>query len=495
MPDIDDLTYFQVVRTVSPVPGGVLTAEVVFEAQVTKGLALQADISPDVLEILVRPVKARIVDGVLMKDGAASVSLLSAAEVAIDGGFSYLATFKNARVDGTEIRDGLKALTFAALDTAGTFDLKDAAPIVSSTAIPTARGPQGFPVDDVQGVDGDTAIQFSVQGEPIGDPLVLPSAAWGSILGRPVVVAGGADAAAARDSINAVDDFDFRLDDTRTPIDGSVTAAKLHSSLTQLGNITGANFVVSLTAVLNADSATNSATKATAFGLKHYTNAEEPLYGMSLFSDSTTNIVRFGGGNSAANAATQLEFYTAANNTTTTGTLRTTIASDGTLRHRGTFTTQPTTGVASMGMYSPDNQAALSLSTAAAQFRTVSFNSVVSGNFLTRWNWRVNNVAEAGSDVGAEMELQSRADDGTAKLTVFNITRAGLVTWGAGVNFTFNTTTGTKLGTGSTQKMGFWGATPVVQPTAVVDATDAATVITQLNSLLAKMRTIGLVAP
>jgi hypothetical protein len=56
------------------------------------------------------------------------------------------------------------------------------------------------------------------------------------------------------------------------------------------------------------------------------------------------------------------------------------------------------------------------------------------------------------------------------------------------------TATGFKIGTGATQKLGFWNATPVAQPTAVADATDAPSVITQLNALLAHMRTIGLIA-
>jgi hypothetical protein len=61
-------------------------------------------------------------------------------------------------------------------------------------------------------------------------------------------------------------------------------------------------------------------------------------------------------------------------------------------------------------------------------------------------------------------------------------------------DITVGTTTGTKIGTATTQKIGFYNATPVVQPTAVVDATDAATVITQLNDLLAKLRTLGIIA-
>jgi hypothetical protein len=61
-------------------------------------------------------------------------------------------------------------------------------------------------------------------------------------------------------------------------------------------------------------------------------------------------------------------------------------------------------------------------------------------------------------------------------------------------NIAVGTTTGTKIGTATTQKLGFYNKTPVVQPTAVADATDAASVITQLNALLARMRDLGLIA-
>jgi hypothetical protein len=61
-------------------------------------------------------------------------------------------------------------------------------------------------------------------------------------------------------------------------------------------------------------------------------------------------------------------------------------------------------------------------------------------------------------------------------------------------HITVGTTTGTKIGTATTQKLGFYNATPVVQPAAVADATDAVDVITQLNDLLAKLRTLGIIA-
>jgi hypothetical protein len=53
---------------------------------------------------------------------------------------------------------------------------------------------------------------------------------------------------------------------------------------------------------------------------------------------------------------------------------------------------------------------------------------------------------------------------------------------------------GLKIGSAATSLLGFYGATPAVQPTAVANATDAATVITQLNALLSRLRTIGIIA-
>lgn len=75
------------------------------------------------------------------------------------------------------------------------------------------------------------------------------------------------------------------------------------------------------------------------------------------------------------------------------------------------------------------------------------------------------------------------------------LTANGGITVAGGANIVLSGTTGTKLGTGATQKLGFWNAAPVVQPAAVADAAvDAASAIAQLNNLLAKLRTIGIIA-
>ena len=54
---------------------------------------------------------------------------------------------------------------------------------------------------------------------------------------------------------------------------------------------------------------------------------------------------------------------------------------------------------------------------------------------------------------------------------------------------------GLKIGSDGTSLLGFYGATPAARPAAAVaDATDSASAITQLNVVLARLRTLGLIA-
>ena len=53
---------------------------------------------------------------------------------------------------------------------------------------------------------------------------------------------------------------------------------------------------------------------------------------------------------------------------------------------------------------------------------------------------------------------------------------------------------GIQIGYKSTDKVGMYGATPTAQSAAIADATDATTVITKLNLLLAYLRLRGDVA-
>lgn len=85
-------------------------------------------------------------------------------------------------------------------------------------------------------------------------------------------------------------------------------------------------------------------------------------------------------------------------------------------------------------------------------------------------------------------------------LEAISIATSGVTTFNQGLtiadakNIVLNTTTGTKIGTATTQKLGFYNATPIVQGASVADATDAASAITQLNALISRIEALGLIA-
>jgi hypothetical protein len=59
---------------------------------------------------------------------------------------------------------------------------------------------------------------------------------------------------------------------------------------------------------------------------------------------------------------------------------------------------------------------------------------------------------------------------------------------------TYNAPAGAQIGSSATEKVGFFGATPVARIANVVDATDAATAITKLNAVIAGLESLGLFA-
>jgi hypothetical protein len=53
---------------------------------------------------------------------------------------------------------------------------------------------------------------------------------------------------------------------------------------------------------------------------------------------------------------------------------------------------------------------------------------------------------------------------------------------------------GSLLGQSATDKIGFFGATPVVQPAAIADATDTTTAIAKVNLVITALESLGLIA-
>ena len=98
------------------------------------------------------------------------------------------------------------------------------------------------------------------------------------------------------------------------------------------------------------------------------------------------------------------------------------------------------------------------------------------------------------NDMPGRLVFSTTSDSASSPTERLRITSAGVLQVADAGNITVGTTTGTKIGTATTQKIGFYNATPVVQPAAVANATTAVDVITQLNDLLAKLRTLGIIA-
>ena len=71
--------------------------------------------------------------------------------------------------------------------------------------------------------------------------------------------------------------------------------------------------------------------------------------------------------------------------------------------------------------------------------------------------------------------------------------KSGSITLEDAVNFDFDTTTGTQIGTTASQKFAFWGATAVVQQSHIADADGTlADITTKFNTLLSQLETIGI---
>jgi hypothetical protein len=81
--------------------------------------------------------------------------------------------------------------------------------------------------------------------------------------------------------------------------------------------------------LLMANTSADNTTKVGRIMVGHYSNSQMPFYLIRAASNATANLLALGGGNSGGNAATQIDFYTAANTTTPTGKSRLTIKSNG----------------------------------------------------------------------------------------------------------------------------------------------------------------------
>ena len=66
---------------------------------------------------------------------------------------------------------------------------------------------------------------------------------------------------------------------------------------------------------------------------------------------------------------------------------------------------------------------------------------------------------------------------------VFQLNASGDLVFAEFKDLAFGTTNGSKIGTATSQKIGFWGATPVIQQDVTAAGVTAADLLTALNTL------------
>jgi len=136
--------------------------------------------------------------------------------------------------------------------------------------------------------------------------------------------------------------------------------------------------------------------------------------------------------------------------------------------------------------------------------------SVGAGNKLGDINWSHNDggtglipcrirgaadLAQGAGDLPGRIEFLTCPDGSTTLTEVFRIDSNQNIVIADGNDIVLNTTTGTKIGTGATEKLGIWDATPIVQPAHIIDADGTlADSTTKFNQHLADTAAIGLQA-
>lgn len=103
------------------------------------------------------------------------------------------------------------------------------------------------------------------------------------------------------------------------------------------------------------------------------------------------------------------------------------------------------------------------------------------------FQWQLGTVGASGTTLqtaATKLDLGATTDD--------------TLTFADAVNIAFNTTTGTKIGTGTTQKLGFYNATPIAQGASVADPSGGAIIDaearTAIIAVITRLEALGLIA-
>jgi hypothetical protein len=173
-----------------------------------------------------------------------------------------------------------------------------------------------------------------------------------------------------------------------TPAAGAFTTGTFSSTLSA-GQTTIQGFAAPYGLLMNSVT-TNATDKYGTLFVGHYTNAEEPVIGISVQSGAANNFLRIGGGYGEFNAATSVDIYAAATTTTTTGTkigafTSTGLAVTGTLSNTTGANFATSSGNVLIGTASNANSDKLVVNGSVYQFQTANGSSaspLTNGGYL-----------------------------------------------------------------------------------------------------------------
>jgi hypothetical protein len=137
----------------------------------------------------------------------------------------------------------------------------------------------------------------------------------------------------------------------------------------------------------------------------------------------------------------------------------------------------------------------------------MAFFTTPDGSITRAERFRIHSTGNASFGTTSDA-AQLTVDNGSTAESIFlirdnNVDKAwfadgGHLNLANAVDVVLGTTTGSMIGTSTSQKLGFYGATPIVQGASVADATGGATVDsearTAINALISRVEALGLIA-
>lgn len=153
-----------------------------------------------------------------------------------------------------------------------------------------------------------------------------------------------------------------------------------------------------------------------------------------------------------------------------------------------TMTSNSNSGAAGVDFRNADNTARVVITSYGSSDGSTTFGA--SRNSTSAFRAVVGRL-NIGTDTAADLVF------GTQDVERFRVISTGNLQFTA-VNFVLDTTTGTKIGTATTQKLGFWNVTPVIQPAAITAPTGGAIIDAEsrvaIGTLITRLQTLGLTA-